>query len=187
MPEGGALTIDTAETSGDDESPAVSVTVCDSGTGMEAGILASVLEPFFTTKPLGQGTGLGLPMVYGFVKQSRGDVHIDSAVGTGTAVTLRLPGSPPEQAAAADEVVQGETGGDGRVVLVVEDDPQVRMLILEVLRDLQFRAIEASDPERAIAVLEEEGHIDLLVSDVGLPGMNGRRLAEIARRRGGRA
>ncbi len=182
MPEGGALMIETAETKGEDGQPSVTVTVRDSGTGIAPDVLTSVFEPFFTTKPLGQGTGLGLSMVYGSVKQSGGDVQIDSAVGNGTAVILRLPASPPDTAEASDAAAPGEARGDGRVVLVVEDDPQVRMLILEVLRDLRFRAIEASDPERAIAILEKQEHIDLLISDVGLPRMNGRQLAEIARR-----
>ncbi len=182
MPEGGALMIETAETEGEDGQPSVTVTVRDSGTGIAPDVLTSVFEPFFTTKPLGQGTGLGLSMVYGSVKQSGGDVQIDSAVGNGTAVILRLPASPPDTAEASDAAAPGEARGDGRVVLVVEDDPQVRMLILEVLRDLRFRAIEASDPERAIAILEKQEHIDLLISDVGLPRMNGRQLAEIARR-----
>ncbi len=182
MPEGGALTIETAETEGEDGLPSVSVIVRDSGTGMAPNIIANVFEPFFTTKPLGQGTGLGLSMVYGFIKQSGGDVQIESAVGKGTEVVIRLPACSPDTAETLDPATPGETQGDGRVVLVVEDDPQVRMLILEVLRDLRFRAIEAGDPDRAITILEKQERIDLLISDVGLPGMNGRQLAEIARR-----
>jgi CheY-like chemotaxis protein len=121
-------------------------------------------------------------MVYGFVNQSGGDVQIDSEVGKGTAVTLRLPRSRSEAPAEVVVAPVAETQGVGKTVLVVEDDPQVRMLILEVLRDLQYEAIEASNPEEALAALKQVRAIDLMVSDVGLPGMNGRQLAEIARR-----
>src|SRR5690606_28755553 len=128
--------------------------------------------------PIGQGTGLGLSMVYGFVNQSGGNVRIDSEVGKGTAVTLFLPCSQPETAVEHAPPSAVEEGGAGKTVLVVEDDTQVRMLILEVLRDLNYRAIEASDPEEALAALRSHTHVDLMVSDVGLPGMNGRQLAE---------
>ena len=182
MPDGGILAIETRRSRDEHGRPAVSIAVRDTGTGITSDVLANVFEPFFTTKPIGQGTGLGLSMVYGFVKQSGGDVHIESEVGKGTAVTLRLPASAPEREGEPESDGPAEAQGNGRVVLVVEDDPQVRMLIVEVLRDLRFRAIEASDPERALTVLKRQQHIDLLISDVGLPGMNGRQLAEIARR-----
>ncbi|RYY96642.1 MAG: PAS domain-containing sensor histidine kinase, partial [Alphaproteobacteria bacterium] len=182
MPDGGSLRLTTrkipATGSGD---PMISVSVRDTGTGMSPEVLANVFEPFFTTKPIGQGTGLGLSMVYGFVNQSGGSVQIDSEVGKGTAVTLLLPCSSPETAVEQSESPVADEGGAGKTVLVVEDDTQVRMLILEVLRDLHYRAIEASDPEQALAALRNHTHIDLMVSDVGLPGMNGRQLAEIAR------
>ncbi|HPI47127.1 MAG TPA: response regulator, partial [Hyphomonadaceae bacterium] len=165
-----------------DGDPMIAISVRDSGEGIPPDVLANVFEPFFTTKPLGQGTGLGLSMVYGFVNQSGGSVEIDSEVGKGTAVTITLPGSSPEQLVEEVAPVVSEVQGVGRTVLVVEDDPQVRMLILEVLRDLRYRAIEASDPEQALAALRNHEHVDLMVSDVGLPGMNGRQLAEIARR-----
>jgi CheY-like chemotaxis protein len=180
MAEGGVLTIETQKDETSDP-PLVSITVRDTGSGIPPDVLANVFEPFFTTKPLGQGTGLGLSMVYGFVNQSGGDVRIESEVSKGTAVILRLPASGREHAAEHAPSASGHTDGLGKTVLVVEDDPQVRMLILEVLRDLSYSAIEASDPEQAIAALGKRQRIDLMVSDVGLPGMNGRQLAEIAR------
>ncbi len=180
MPNGGSLRIETRHAAASN-SELISVTVRDSGTGMSPEVLANVFEPFFTTKPIGQGTGLGLSMVYGFVNQSGGRVQIDSEVGKGTSVTLLLPRGSPEAAVEQAEAPQPENHGAGKTVLVVEDDPQVRMLILEVLRDLRYRAIEASDPEQALAALRSHNNVDLMVSDVGLPGMNGRQLAEIAR------
>jgi PAS domain S-box-containing protein len=183
MPEGGSLRIETRTVpcpEGID--PMVSVTVRDTGTGIPSDVLANVFEPFFTTKPLGQGTGLGLSMVYGFVNQSGGSVQIDSEVGQGTTVTILLPRGTPEDCVEEEAPSSGsDVQGAGKTVLVVEDDPQVRMLILEVLRDLRYRAIEASNPEQALAALRSHSHVDLMVSDVGLPGMNGRQLAEIAR------
>jgi PAS domain S-box-containing protein len=180
MAQGGVLTIETRKD--ETSTPAfVSITVRDTGEGIPADVLANVFEPFFTTKPLGQGTGLGLSMVYGFVNQSGGNVRIESEVGKGTAVILRLPASAREDAAEIAPSASVQADGLGKTVLVVEDDPQVRMLILEVLRDLNYSAIEASDPEQALAALGRRQRIDLMVSDVGLPGMNGRQLAEIAR------
>jgi len=182
MPEGGSLRIETRNAPANSSGERMTlVSVRDSGTGMSAEVLANVFEPFFTTKPIGQGTGLGLSMVYGFVNQSGGNVHIDSEVGKGTTVTLLLPYSSPEEFVGQPEPLPVEEVGAGKTVLVVEDDPQVRMLILEVLRDLRYRAIEASDPEQALAALRTHAQVDLMVSDVGLPGMNGRQLAEIAR------
>jgi PAS domain S-box-containing protein len=183
MVDGGSLRIETRSIPAPDGGEKmVSITVRDTGTGMSADLLANVFEPFFTTKPLGQGTGLGLSMVYGFVNQSGGTVKIDSEVGKGTAVTLMLPGTSPAVPDESEPVPAIENDGAGKTVLIVEDDPQVRMLILEVLRDLGYRAIEASDPEQALAALRSNRRVDLMVSDVGLPGMNGRQLAEIARR-----
>lgn len=183
MPEGGSLRIETRTAPpNEDGEPMVSVSVRDSGTGIPPDVLANVFEPFFTTKPIGQGTGLGLSMVYGFVNQSGGSVQIDSEVGKGTVVTILLPAGSADQVEEQAAPVGSEVQGVGRTVLVVEDDPQVRMLILEVLRDLQYRAIEASTPEQALTALRHHEHVDLMVSDVGLPGMNGRQLAEIARR-----
>ncbi|MEQ1783731.1 MAG: response regulator [Hyphomonadaceae bacterium] len=183
MPEGGVLTIETRREAGGPTATdgRVAITVRDTGMGISPDVLAKVFDPFFTTKPVGQGTGLGLSMVYGFVSQSGGEVRIDSAVGVGTEITLFLPTA---QRSAPDDrpaVAATQKSSAGETVLVVEDDPQVRMLILEILRDLKYRAVEASDPEQALKALEQHEHIDLMVSDVGLPGMNGRQLAEIAR------
>jgi CheY-like chemotaxis protein len=123
-------------------------------------------------------------MVYGFVSQSGGEVHIDSEPGAGTAVTLHLPAASRDML-GRETASLAETQPDsaGETVLVVEDDAQVRMLILEVLRDLKYRALEASSPEQALAAIDSHGRIDLMISDVGLPGLNGRQLAEIARKR----
>jgi PAS domain S-box-containing protein len=186
MPEGGTLTIETRalEPSDDARHRRIAIVVRDDGAGMTPEVLAKVFDPFFTTKPVGQGTGLGLSMVYGFVSQSGGDVQIDSTPGIGTTITLCLPaaaGDTQHEETAPPLDVQPES--DGETVLVVEDDAQVRMLILEVLRDLKYHALEASSPEQALALIDTQRRIDLMISDVGLPGLNGRQLAEIARSR----
>ncbi|WP_295537761.1 PAS domain S-box protein [uncultured Pseudacidovorax sp.] len=160
----------------------VRITVADTGSGMPDDVLAKAFDPFFTTKPIGQGTGLGLSMVYGFAQQSGGHVRIDSKPGDGTSVALYLPcaealvhdePAPPQAAAPV--------AGDGEVVLLVEDDPGVRLLVREVLTELGYRTLEAPDGSSAVPILQSAERIDLLVSDVGLPGLNGRQLAEIAR------
>ena len=144
-------------------------------------VASKAFDPFFTTKPIGQGTGLGLSMIYGFAKQSDGFVNIESAPGAGTTITLELPRAtgPVEE----DHVQSGDTPtGRGETVLVVEDDVSVRLLVTEVLRELGYRFIEAVDAARAESILRSDVRIDLLVSDVGLPGpMNGRQLARLAR------
>jgi CheY-like chemotaxis protein len=182
MPEGGTLTIETRSERASAGKSAVSIIVRDTGTGMPQDVVANVFEPFFTTKPLGQGTGLGLSMVYGFVKQSGGDVQIDSEVGRGTAIILRFPGSAPEKHSRTEQTPPQQNDGAGKTVLVVEDDSQLRMLILEVLRDIGYSAIEANGSEQALAALGENEVIDLVISDVGMPGMNGRQLADLARK-----
>jgi CheY-like chemotaxis protein len=147
-------------------------------------VIARVFDPFFTTKPLGQGTGLGLSMVYGFAKQSNGHVRIYSEEGRGTAVKLYLP---RHWAQAGDEAkpetaMPGEPAGAGETVLIVEDEALVRMLIVEVLEDLGYASLEAGDAASALRVIESGVRIDLLITDVGLPGsMNGRQLADAAR------
>ncbi|MPQ67993.1 ATP-binding protein [Pseudomonas sp. MWU12-2319] len=157
--------------------------VRDSGSGVPQSIINRVFDPFFTTKPIGQGTGLGLSMIYGFSKQSRGHVAIDSTVGQGTTVSLYLPryqGAPVVQ----DEALHSghaPHAEDGETVLIVEDDPAVRVLVSEVLGELGYRFVEACDANGAIPILDSGQRIDLLISDVGLPGMNGRQLAEIGR------
>lgn len=192
MADGGRLTIavenveiDTAYAATQAELNAgdyVAIRVTDDGAGMPASVIARAFEPFFTTKPIGQGTGLGLSMVYGFVKQAGGHIRIHSEPGHGTTVSLFLPrdlsdGASPAPAAdlpSAPHVRTGET------ILVVEDEESVRSVIVAVLQDLGYRYIEAGDAKAALAVIDTPTHIDLLVSDVGLPGMNGRQLAEIA-------
>ncbi|RZI94559.1 MAG: PAS domain S-box protein, partial [Variovorax sp.] len=158
------------------------VTVSDTGCGMPPDVLAKVFDPFFTTKPIGQGTGLGLSMVYGFAQQSHGHVRIDSRVGQGTRVTLSLPAAAPDATARAAEAKAAAAmpQGRGEVVMVVEDDPAVRLLVLDVLADLGYRTLEAADGLAAMPILQSKERIDLLVSDVGLPGMNGRQLADFA-------
>jgi len=160
----------------------VAISVADTGAGMPAEVIEKAFDPFFTTKPPGQGTGLGLSMVYGFTHQSGGHVAINSVVGHGTTITLYLPratASVASPAAVAGVVPRGA----GQTVLVVEDVPAVRMLIVEVLRDLGYAPIEAADANTALPVIDGDGAIDLLVSDVGLPGLSGCEIADHARAR----
>jgi PAS domain S-box-containing protein len=191
MPDGGSLRIETREVTLDSghvsASPGVKpgryilITVSDSGVGMAPELIERVFEPFFTTKPIGQGTGLGLSMVYGFARQSGGQVRIHSEVGKGTSVTIYLPvaiGLEPSQ----DEALPNTTPmGHGQTVLLVEDDASVRLLVRDVLEELGYAALEAAEPQTGVALLSSKRTIDLMISDVGLPGMNGRQLAEIAR------
>ena len=190
MPSGGQLSIDTANTVLDDSYTAgleavssgeyVVISVSDTGSGMSAEVLAKAFDPFFTTKPLGQGTGLGLSMIYGYAKQSGGHVRIYSEVNRGTTVKLYLRRAPDEQAPLPIESPRAPYGL-GETVLVVEDEASVRMLISEVLDVLGYRYLEAADAKTALELLQREPQIDLLVTDVGLPDMNGRQLADIAR------
>ena len=190
MPDGGTLLVETGVThleEGDcadqpDVSPGdyVVVTVSDTGVGMDAATLAKVFEPFFTTKPIGQGTGLGLSMVYGFIKQSDGCVQIHSEVGMGTRVSLYLPVA--DCAAPTSEITPAAVHyGDGETVLLVEDDASVRLLVCDVLGELGYKSVEAAEPFSAIRLLESGARFDLMITDVGLPSMNGRQLADIAR------
>jgi CheY-like chemotaxis protein len=193
MPDGGHLTIETANISLDefgarqrDVPPGEYVSVCvtDTGTGMSPEVVARAFDPFFTTKPMGQGTGLGLSMIYGFVRQSGGQVRIDSTTGAGTTVQLFLPrhrgaviedGSQP----ASDN---SPRAGSGETVLIVDDEPSIRMLVVETLEDLGYAAIEAADAKAGLQILQSNVRVDLLISDVGLPGgMNGRQMADAAR------
>ena len=146
-------------------------------------MIAKAFDPFFTTKPLGEGTGLGLSMIYGFAQQSGGQVRIYSEVGQGTTVCIYLPRHDAEP--GAEDAVRTEPppgNAEGEMVLVVDDEPTVRMLISEVLEDAGYKAIEASDGPAGLKVLQLSGRIDLLITDVGLPGgMNGRQIADAAR------
>ncbi|WP_197075578.1 PAS domain S-box protein [Sphingomonas sp. Ag1] len=190
MPDGGKLTVETANTHLDeryarehtDVSPGDYVVICvsDTGIGMAPSTVEKVFEPFFTTKPVGQGTGLGLSMIYGFARQAGGHVRIYSELGQGTTIKLYVPRFEGEVEVAAGEGRQAPDG-DGETVLLVEDDPSVRMIVLEVLEELGYVSIEASDGRAAIPILQSDRKIDLLISDVGLPGLNGRQIAEIAR------
>ena len=160
----------------------VALSVSDTGMGMDPSVITRAFDPFFTTKPIGQGTGLGLSMIYGFSKQSRGHVAIDSTPGKGTTVHLYLPRCE-KQPVEDVQVPPSESpmARDGETVLIVEDDGAVRLLVCEVLRELGYRYIEAGDAGAAQPILASEQRIDLLISDVGLPGMNGRQLADVGR------
>jgi CheY-like chemotaxis protein len=146
--------------------------------------LAKVFDPFFTTKPIGQGTGLGLSMVYGFARQSYGHVRIESEIGTGTIVRLYLPCQERGESRGHPVAVQHSNAipeAAGETVLLVEDEPSVRLLIAEVLRELGYALIEAATAELALPILASNVRLDLMITDVGLPGLNGRQLAEIGR------
>ncbi|SEN17578.1 PAS domain S-box-containing protein [Luteibacter sp. UNCMF331Sha3.1] len=186
MPEGGRLLVETGVDCLPDEasanpSPYVVMTVSDSGVGMDDATLARVFEPFFTTKPIGQGTGLGMSMIYGFINQSDGHVRIDSAVGTGTTVRLYLPLAPAMAGQHHTSVEGLVTGGNGQRILVVDDDVQVRALVTELLHELSYDVVTADSAEAALETLASLERVDLLLSDVGLPGLNGRQLADVVR------
>jgi signal transduction histidine kinase len=160
----------------------VTLSVTDNGCGMPQSTINRAFDPFFTTKPIGQGTGLGLSMIYGFSKQSRGHVAIQSKVGEGTTVSLYLPrysGALPQELPTDNQ--HPLFAQHGETVLIVEDDPAVRVLVSAVLSDLGYAFVEACDADSAVPILDSAQRIDLLISDVGLPGMNGRQLAEIGR------
>ena len=193
MPDGGRIVVETANRWLDDRTAAerglaagqyVSLSVSDEGTGMPPDVVARAFDPFFTTKPLGQGTGLGLSMIYGFAQQSGGQARIYSEVGRGTSVVLYLPRhyGQAEQAEAAAPRAEAFRAGDSETVLVVDDEPTVRMLATEVLQDLGYRTVEAADGAAGLKALEAGGRFDLLLTDVGLPnGLNGRQVADAAR------
>ncbi|RHW16337.1 PAS domain S-box protein [Sphingomonas gilva] len=193
MPEGGHIEIvasnqavEEADARAWEMAPGDYVVLCvaDEGSGMSPEVIARAFDPFFTTKPLGEGTGLGLSMIYGFARQSGGAIRIESALGKGTVMRLYLPrhhGADAKGAAEGDAQIIPRPGR-GRSVLVVDDEPTVRMLVTEQLAELGYSAIEAADGAGALAILGSQAVIDLLVTDVGLPGgMNGRQVAEAAR------
>jgi PAS domain S-box-containing protein len=192
MPDGGTLMIETANTTLDARNAAdrdmqpgdyIAINVADTGTGMAPDVAARAFDPFFTTKPIGMGTGLGLSMIYGFAKQSEGQVRIHSTLGQGTTVKILLPraggGTAEDEAAALTEVPRAQAG---ETVLVVDDEATIRMLVTEVLEELGYIPLEAADAAEGLKILQSKTRIDLLISDVGLPGgMNGRQMADAAR------
>jgi PAS domain S-box-containing protein len=191
LPDGGALVIETSNVVLDAKKGKlwelsageyVSLRVTDSGVGMPPDVKARAFDPFYTTKAIGQGTGLGLSMVYGFVRQSSGSIRIESEVGKGTTVQLLLPRyrgeaepSDTREAAAPDQFA-----GKNEIILVVEDEAVVRLLIVDVLSELGYKTLEAADGPSALRILLSSQRIDLLVTDIGLPGLNGRQLADAA-------
>ncbi len=190
MPDGGRIVVETANRWLDHRSAQerdlepgqyVSLCVSDNGTGMSPDVVAKAFDPFFTTKPIGAGTGLGLSMIYGFAKQSGGQARIYSEVGQGTTVCLYLPRhlGEVEEAGIQPDLSEAARAKAGETVLVVDDEPTVRMLVTEVLEDLGYAAIEAADGPSGLKVLQSDVRIDLLITDVGLPGgMNGRQMAD---------
>jgi CheY-like chemotaxis protein len=195
MPDGGRLTISTADLilRGDDRAAEetkpgsyVVISVADTGTGMPADVLERAFEPFFTTKPVGVGSGLGLSQIYGFVRQSGGTVQLESVPKQGTAARLLLPAHETvplarERTAARPPQVVTEAGA---IVLLVDDEPIVRTTAAARLRELGYDVLEAQDGPMALRILEAAGHLDLLITDVGLPGgLNGRQVAEAVRAR----
>ena len=192
MPDGGTITIETgnkwldARTAGERGlEPGQYVTTCvsDTGVGIEKSVLDRVFDPFFTTKPIGEGTGLGLSMVYGFARQSNGHVRIYSEVGQGTMVCIYLPRHVGDEADLdVTSVVAPPRSGRGETILVIDDEPSIRMLIVESLSELGYGVAEAADGPSGLELLKSNDRIDLLITDVGLPGgLNGRQVADAAR------
>ncbi|WP_426206425.1 response regulator [Pseudomonas sp. TWP3-1] len=185
LPQGGNIWLSTyaAYSHGDPnlaDGAYVAVSVRDDGTGIEHNVIDKVFDPFFTTKPLGQGTGLGLSTIYGFARQSGGDAHIRSVARRGTEVTIMLPAtSDPTAADVTPASVDPQ--GAGEHVLIVEDMPSVRLFVTEVLEDAGYRCTQAGDIETALERLQNDPSINLLLTDVGLPRMSGRELADVAR------
>jgi len=191
-PHGGRLTIETANKWLDHRAAAVrelppgqyvSLCVTDTGSGMSPSVIEHIFDPFFTTKPTGQGTGLGLSMVYGFVRQSGGQVRVYSELGKGTTMCIYLPryAGAAESDEASSEPVSSERG-DGESVLVIEDEETIRLLIAEVLAESGYEVMTAKDGASGLRLLQSNRRIDLLLTDVGLPGgLNGRQVADAAR------
>lgn len=185
LPQGGTIRVTTfaAHSTGDSrlaDGAYLALSVKDDGVGIEHSVIDKVFDPFFTTKPIGEGTGLGLSTIYGFARQSGGDVVIRSLAGHGTEVTLMFPAGIdviPTQAAPS----LPPRLGAGQHILIVEDTASVRMFVNELLIDNGYRCTQAADVATALSILENDASIDLLLSDVGLPHMNGRELADRAR------
>ena len=194
MPEGGKLTLESCNVRLDNPRPPsasdvppgryVCICVTDTGSGMSPEVIARAFDPFFTTKPIGQGTGLGLSMIYGFAGQSHGHCRIYSEVGKGTTVKLYLPshqGLGLETPAASSAPLVFNDAEPGEIVVVIEDEPTVRELIIEVLQDLGYCTVVACDGPSGLAIVQNAPRIDLLITDIGLPGMNGQQVVDAAR------
>jgi nitrogen-specific signal transduction histidine kinase len=194
MPDGGHLTIETVNRALEDQTAAaafdldpgqyVSLSVTDTGSGMSPDVIARAFDPFFTTKPIGQGTGLGLSMIYGFARQSGGQVRIHSEPGRGSVFTVYLPRhhEAPQEVEMSRPGRLPETAGRRETILVVEDEPSIRELVCERLVDSGFQTLHAADGSAGLRILQSEASIDLLITDVGLPGsLNGRQMADAAR------
>jgi signal transduction histidine kinase/CHASE3 domain sensor protein/ActR/RegA family two-component response regulator len=194
MPGGGKLTIETTNAHLDDTYAAqhdevapgqyVMISVTDTGTGMPPEVVERAFDPFYTTKGVGRGTGLGLSQVHGFVKQSRGHVKIYSEPGVGTTIKIYLPRHAGEEDVADSHtrpVGELPHARDGEIVLVVEDDERVRHLSVDALRELGYTVVQASDAAQAMTVLTLQPRVDLLFTDVVMPDLDGRRLADRAR------
>lgn len=193
MPNGGQIRIETQNsTIGSETAQALdisegeylSLSVADNGTGMSPDVVAKAFDPFFTTKPIGQGTGLGLSMIYGFAKQSGGQVRIRSELGKGSVICIYLPRYTGETFQEPGSVGKSppEAGQAGETILIVDDESTVRVLLTELLREHGYNLIEAADSVAGLTVLRSDVPIDLLITDVGLPGgMNGRQMADAGR------
>lgn len=192
MPDGGRLTIETANKWLDDRAGRdrdltpgqyLSICVTDTGTGIASDIVDRIFDPFFTTKPIGQGTGLGLSMIHGFVRQSGGQVRVYSEPAHGTTMCIYLPRYVGDLVGDDDSVDEAiASPGTGETVLVIDDEATVRMLIVEVLLEAGYTALEADDGPTGLKILQSDARLDLLITDVGLPGgMNGRQVADAAR------
>ena len=193
MPDGGSITVETANravavesvrTLDIPEGEYLCLCVTDTGTGMSTEVIAKAFDPFFTTKPLGQGTGLGLSMIYGFTKQSGGHVRVHSQVGQGTTMCIYLPRYRGEAKQNHDATRSTTTPlvKAGETILIVDDEPTVRMLLKDVLSELGYTVLDAADSIEGLETLRSNAQIDLLITDVGLPGgMNGRQMADAGR------
>lgn len=182
MPAGGRLAIETRlETNRDGRPDIIALTLSDNGQGMSAQVLARAIDPFFTTKPFGQGTGLGLSMIHGFAKQSGGNLSLTSTPGAGTQALLHL--CVAEAGTSHGTPAQaGPHHGHGERLLLVEDEPQIRQLVAEILTSLGYAPVTAEDGPTAMALLGEGLQVGALVTDIGLPGgMDGRQLADFVR------
>jgi len=190
MPEGGRLTLETTNMRVDadharlydvEAGDYVMIGVSDTGCGMPASVIARAVDPFFTTKPIGQGTGLGLSMAHGFARQSGGYLRIHSEVGEGSTVTIYLRRGKQDSPPLDEAVKEAAPRGQGEMILIVDDNETLREVMIEVVAELGYHVLDAPDAKAAIEILQSDHGIMLLVTDVGLPNMNGRQLAEVAR------